>query len=373
MSVIVSQSAACCGGSTPTVTTNCVPAVSIQQLIDPTVTLAVDQISTTLWRSVKWYIVLTALSGSKIRTYEVYATHDIGTNPSFNVYAIQGDIISQVTDVQIIAGALTLNITNNEREPIIRFVTRIAVPIVKSALSGIIGIEVTGVTAGVLAGTTGIIDIVDYPSVRGVKWLVSITSTTTGKKRTSQVYATVNSGIVANQVNYGFIGDLTLNYVIDVDIIAGVNLRLKVQNNDAFDYRVDVTRIPIQTQLPPTCNIPSDISIWLPDAVVVPPGLTIAVDPNVTIPGHDAAKWLIGAVDQLSGDTMRFELMATRQGATTTFSSFGPIDFVEYGLIGSSFSLDMSTAVVGLNMVLYMTNNERFPVLVNLARIPVSI
>jgi hypothetical protein len=364
MSVIVAKPTSGGSSSTPT-TTNCLPAVSIQQLIPNGTTVPVDFVDVGSWRAVKWYVLVMNVGGTLIKAYEVYATHHNGSNPTFNVYAIQGSTIAQVANVTIVGSSLTLSITNTQGETLIAYVTRLGVPISKSAVNGLSGIEITQAHASVAPSTTVTVDSFLYASVRAAKWLVSVTDPS-GNKKVSQVYAMMKAGLVGNDVEYSMIGDEFLNYTIDA-VAVGFQLNLNLTNNDVVDYRVDVTRIPIITPLPPSCGLTAgDISIWLPDPVTIPAGSTVDVDSNVVIPGHDGAKWLVGIYEAIGNKVLAFELLANRHALTTT-------DFVEYGLLGDSLNITASVSISGLNMVLTITNNEPNAVTVNLARIPISI
>lgn len=362
MSVIVAKPTS--GGSSTTTVTNCLPAVSIQQVIPNGMTVPVDFIAAANYRAVKWYVLITNGGSTLIRSYEIFATHSNGITSDFNVYAIQGSPIAQVANVSLIAGNLTLSITNTQGETLYAYITRIAVPITKSVVSGLSGIEITEAHASISPATTVTVDSFFFASIRAAKWLVSVTNPT-GDKKVTQVFAMMKAGLVGNDVEYGTIGDMFLDFTINA-VASGFTLDLDVTNNDIVDYRVDVTRIPIITPLPPTCISSGDISIWLPDSVTVPAGATVDIDNNVTIPGHDAAKWFVSVFEQANGKEMAFELMANRHALTTT-------DFVEYSRVGDYLNTTSSVSIFGLNMVLTLTNNEPNPVIVNLARIPISI
>lgn len=364
MSTIVGKSASGGSGSTPVTVTSCLPAVSIQQIIPNGMTIPVDFIDTGSYRAVKWYVLLTNGSGTLIRAYEVYATHRNGINPDFNVYGIQGSIISQVTNVVISGSSLTLAVTNTQGETLYAYVTRIAIPITKSVVSGLTGIDITESHTSVAPSATVTVDSFLFPNIRAVKWLIAVTDPT-GNKQVVQAFGMMKAGLVGNEVEYAMIGDMFLDFDINA-VASGFELDLQVTNNDVVDYRVDITRIPIITPLPPKCVTDSDIAIWLPDPVTIPAGATVVIDGDVVLPGHNAAKWLVSVFEPITSEEMAFELMASRHMLTTT-------DFVEYSRVGDFLNTVSSVSISGLDMVLSLTNNEPNPVVVNLARVPISI
>lgn len=374
MSVIIAKSTYCCGGSPPS-SSYCIPAVSITKTIPPSSTLSVDGLNTTQWRAIKWHVIVTTLSGSKTKGYEIYATHRNGTDPHFNQYAIIGDrIFAQIPSVIISGGQLTLQITNNETEDIVVYITRLAVPIVQNVVEILPRIKITDITTVVSGGHTDTIDWLPSPETTASKWYITVTDNN-GKRSISQVFGLNMDGTpYVDSTTYGWTGDMSLKYTIGANMVnvLGFGLQLVFTNNDTVPYRVDVSRLPInvipEIDAPPTCdtNIGPSLSIWNPLPVLIPAGTTMIVDNTVNLPGHQGVKWLIGTLESNTNNSMAFEVPCTQTNLTTAHH-------VTYGFIGDYLNLNVTTTVVSSNIVLSITNNQLNSVLVNMARIPVSL
>ena len=78
-----------------------------------TATTNCDSISGTIYRTVKWAVSLTDITGAKYAAVEILANHD-GTDVVFNESSIFGDAIDYAIDVQISGGNILLKVTNNE-------------------------------------------------------------------------------------------------------------------------------------------------------------------------------------------------------------------------------------------------------------------
>ena len=92
--------------------------------VAPAATQIADAVAIATFRSVKWLVTLKDSVGVLFKFYEVIAIHD-GTTPKHSVYGLIGDTISVVTDVDILAGDIQLNITNNSANSIDISVMRI--------------------------------------------------------------------------------------------------------------------------------------------------------------------------------------------------------------------------------------------------------
>lgn len=374
MSVIVAKSTFCCGGIPPS-STYCIPAVSISKLVTSGTTLSIDGLNTSQWRAIKWHVIVTTLSASKTKGYEIYATHRNGNNPHFNQYAIIGDrIFAQTPNVIISGGQLTLQLTNNETEDVMVYVTRLAVPIIQNVVEILPRINITDITTVVSGGATDTIDWLLSPEMTASKWYITVTDGT-GKRSISQVFGLNMDGTPSvDSTRYGWTGDTSLKYNIDANLVnvLGFGLQLVFTNNDTVPYRVDISRLPIhvipEIEFPPTCNTNTapSLSIWNPLPVIIPAGSTMVVDNTVNLPGHQGVKWLIGTLENITNNSMAFEVACTQTNLTTSYN-------VTYGYIGDYIDLVVSTAIVGSSNVLSITNNQSNSITVNMARIPVSL
>lgn len=380
MSVIVAKAWSYYAEPTPTL---CLPAVPIQSLLAPSIQINADAITTDDWGSVKWLVVLALVDNTKIRSFEVHADHQYGINPSFTVYGILGDSFNHYINVQILSGQLTLQLTNNEATSAIAYITRVAVPLNLAAVSNLPGVVITQSHIGIAPFTSAIVDTFQCTGIHACKWILTITDSSDNKV-TSQVFAVINSASLGSWVEYAFIGHTTLVYRVIVDASIGA-IRLIVENDDISDLYVDVTRIPVQAVLPQSCPtidpelgilIPNEVTIgsgstsvvdiWVPNSVDIDAGSAIDVDTNITIPGHNAVKWLVYIRQPSTNTSGAFELMTSRNQLNVT-------DPIIYGIISTYFNITVTTSAVGLDMVLTIINNETSPLIINLIRIPVSL
>lgn len=92
--------------------------------VAPAATQVADSVAIATFRSVKWLVTLKDSVGGLFKFYEVIAIHN-DTIPKHSVYGLIGDTISVVNDVDISAGLIRLNITNNSANSIDISVMRI--------------------------------------------------------------------------------------------------------------------------------------------------------------------------------------------------------------------------------------------------------
>lgn len=364
MSVIVAKniSPSCTGAST----ISCIPAISLQTIILPSTSIIIDELSISDFASTKWYVVLTSINHSITIGFEIHATHTLGSLPSYNVYSIIGDYPNIDINVEINSNKLQLIITNNELVSLLSFSTRLALPFTKKALKGLSGINIANINSAIDIGLTSIIDEFQYSKTQACKWLVTI-STPNDNKVATQVFSIMNSSSLGINNEYGIIGDLSINYNLFVDTNLN-SIQLKLTNNYTTPLFINVTRIPIITKLPPSCNIPtSDISIWWnPTKITIPATTNTLIDTNITVPGHTACKWLIYIYDQLNNQSESLEFWCTRQQLNSTNDTI-------YSMLSHYFNIDLSITIIGLDLNLFLNNNETFPLDVYLIRIPVSL
>lgn len=91
-------------------------------------TVAADGIAIATYRSVKWLVTLTDSTAGLYKHYEVMAVHN-GTVPFHSVYGRVGDGIPVDTNVEILAGVLRLEITNNHPNDLLINAVRIVTTI----------------------------------------------------------------------------------------------------------------------------------------------------------------------------------------------------------------------------------------------------
>lgn len=367
MSVIIASAGACCGSTGTPIPTNtqCLPAISLQKLIISGTAGIVDSLSTVDWGSVKWLVVISNSDNTKIKSYELHGCHEFGLKPNFNIYAIMGDKIFHSLNTVINGSNLELQITNNEPLDIVVYITRIAVPLRQVAFQNLIGLNITGIHAAIAPGDSKVVDSFQYWGVHAVKWIVTATDPT-DNKITTQVFAVMQTGFIGNSVEYALIGQTTLQYTIECN--ASLNeVQLVINNNDTVNMFIDVTRIPIESKKPPLCDTPSsNLSIWVPGETIINANNSEIIDLGITVPGHNAVKWLVYIRQASTNKAGAFELAVTRHG----FITYEP---VLYSIISTYFDLDVNISIVNLNMMLNITNNETSPITINLIRVPVSL
>lgn len=365
MSVIVAKSAICCTGVAPPVTYSCYPAVTTQVVVPVGLTLTIDGASTAAFRTLKWFVVVVTASGTRLRTYELHATHRLGTNPAFVYYSILGDQIVHQPSIMTTGGVMNLQIENDDTEDLIVYVTRLSTPITGELINNLDLVEVGNTDSFVRAGASGTIDFVSIENTIAAKWSVTVTSPD-GSKTGVQIYSlTVDP---ADCTVYGLVGDSNPLIEFDVASVAGLGVELILTNNSTDDYKVDVTRIPVQLHNGvPYCGPSSrGLSLWIPGQTTLPAGALTVIDSQIDVPQHSGVKWLAGITDPISGNTMAFEIFLTHMNSDSSAE-------VTYAFIGDAFNVDVSSAIVNDQIVLSVQNNEPTNLIVNLLRIPVAL
>ena len=360
MSIIIARSTPNCstsGGSIPT-TTLCLPLVNAQKYIEPNSTVVVDTIQASQALAVKWYIVISTLSGSKDRAFEIIATDKSGTVESCT-YSILGDKMDVDVVVDYALGSYRLSCTSIETEGVIVYFVRSFVPpsAVSTTISNTVTVEHISKIADGL--TTTVIDAVRKERHQAVKWHVTIT-TANGKEYTSQLFALP---AVGNGNNYGYIGlenkQLKLGVVDDAQ-----NINLILTNQTTTDARVVLTRMPITPELPQQCDVHSDVLPWIPPQSAVPAFSSTAVDEQMPIPGHASVRWIV-VVRQATHKRV-FEVVANRDGLTGA-------NFVQYGMIGDRVAVDADVSLVGMSFVLTINNATADAATINIIRVPTAV
>jgi hypothetical protein len=84
------------------------------------------------------------------------------------------------------------------------------------------------------------VDVVVVTAHRSIKWVVSLTNPTTLEYRSYEILALVKGTTAVTHTIYAKIGD-NIQHNVDV-VVSGGNVNLSVQNNEANDIDVSVSR-----------------------------------------------------------------------------------------------------------------------------------
>lgn len=360
MSVIVSKSTICC---TTTVTSSCIPAKHIKQFVDSGDTITLDSFAFSFFKAVKWHIVISNLSTSKVRCYEMFTTHQNGTSPSYNLYGILGDQINHTVNLYVSGSDINFDVTNNEGETLLIYATRIDIPISTSVLNTLPTVTLAHSHSLISAGQTMGLDLINVPVMRAVKWFISVYNSA-GNKESFQVLALENSSTSGEFTAYSNIKVGNLDYTLTIAVDSGLGMQLQLQNNSVETYRADVTRLPIQLDTYDfDCQPANDI--FLPTSVSILPTGSDILDIFET-PLHSSTKWLIAASDPVSNKTRAFEICATYQPG-------GSANYVVYSYLGPYLNVSFDVMLSGTNLICTATNNESSAIVFNLIRLPVLI
>jgi hypothetical protein len=364
MSVIVAKNQARCSTGAPTVTLDCYPAISVQKLVPFTTTQVIDSASVLEYRAVKWLVTMITGTASRVRSFEVYATHQNGANPTNNKYAILGDSFAHNVFVSIVAGQLILNVANNDIEDIIVYATRIGIPLTSSTPIVTNTVQIGSINTAIRAGSTGVLDFIPALSDGAIatKWQVAMKASD-GSHTAFQVFVKALSGIQA--VQYGLIGNPAITSNVIITPITGYGFELSLQNTSLVDLTIDATRIPVYlSSSAANCAIPSNkVKLWAPRFIIVAPGTTKVAD-IASFSDVSAVKWLFSATDVTTLRTMGSEISSTLDSNTSA-------THVMYGLIGYYHNINIITNIISDKQTLEITNNQTNPIIVNLLRVPV--
>jgi hypothetical protein len=361
MSVIVAKSTVCCGTSAA-VTYDCFPAIAVQRIVPVASTLTIDGVSVIGFKAAQWLVVVSTVDGSRVRSYQIYATHRNGVTAAFGQRAILGDVISHTPNVVLLGGFLNLTVANTDSEDLIVYVTRMAIPVSNTQTNVLDVAQIGSSRSFIASGNTATLDFVTPAEMVAATWLITVTNAA-GDRSGSQVFGQIIDSVVAT--HYGLIGDMLLSYNIIITEVIGLGVELAIENTGLNDYRVNMTRIPVQVgEIVPYCGPTAGIDLWIPIAITIPPGNTVVVD-QATLPAHTGVKWLFVATEGTSFRTMAAEINATTPTPTTT-------NHVLWGIVADFLNLNVTTAVLAGDLVLSVTNNEANPVTINLLRVPAA-
>lgn len=360
MSVIVAKSAVCCGTGSTSTTVDCFPAIAIQRIVPVGSTLTIDGVGIGAFRAAQWLVVVSNGDASRVRSYQVYATHRNGINPTFGIRAVLGDSILHTPNVIVSGGLMSLTVANSDTEDLIVYVTRMGIPLFNSITNVLDVVDIGQSRALVRAGQTASLDIVSPSEMVAVTWIVSGVSST-GARFACQLYAQLINDVVVT--HYATTGNPALTHNVLITDVTGLGVELALQNTSSSDMRLSMVRIPVQIgSILPYCGKGSGIDLWIPGGVAIAPGTTATVD-TAALPAHAGVKWLFGAIEDTTNRTMCTEINATNPTPTTA-------TYVHFGIVGDFLLLDINTSVSGGNLLLTVKNNEANVVNVNLLRVP---
>lgn len=359
MSIIIAHSPSACsssGGSTST-TTSCLPIQTIQQSIPSGMSLPVDLITTVQALSVKWYVVITTVSGNKSRAFELSCTNVNGLAVD-TVYGILGDVMLATMSTSIVAGSYVLTCNNMESEEVIVYLSRLYVPPSQFVQIMTNAVNVEQIHTLVPAGSTTTIDTISTERHVGVKWIIT-TIDNIKRRSTSQIFSLTDSALCTQ---YGLLGTNK-----NIDFFIGLNTHnasLQMQNSTADALSVDVVRIPITPQLPTRCMSASEVAIWIPPHITILPGAQGVADTQISIPGHAGVKWIV--VITTGTRRQSFEIVADRFKLTSA-------SHVRYGIIGDRLNIETTVNITGMSFELLIDNYESSAITINTIRVPIAV
>lgn len=350
-------------------------------IVNAGATVVVDAIPVSDYRGTKWFVSVVNHHNGNVEMYEIFGVHQNGINPSHTLYSIQGNGVNHIQDVTIAGGNLQLEITNNEANEIIVYLTRVPLPRVNVptvplpanfAPMNVVQIHDTTVPAS----KTVTIDTVPFRFNKAEKWLLTLLDLTNGNIEAQEVYGI--HGLAQFTINeYAIVGLLGILATVDV-VATGTKVALRITNNETNDIavagsRVAVTLDNLMSAPPPTTScvenpcvpeIECDILLAFATSITINPGQTLVVD-QVNHVGYLQVKWLLAASHDSTNETSGFQV--------NMLTHYGNPDFVLYSQVGTLLNLSTDVVTVGLNINLQITNNEAFPVTIDIVREPVSV
>lgn len=96
----------------------------------------------------------------------------------------------------------------------------------------------------VLVTATETVDSASMTDFRAVKWLVSVSNPSLSRVQTLEVYATHRAGLLPTFNTYSFLGDLSVQFTVDVTNVGG-NLNLNITNTDTETLTIYSTRFAV--------------------------------------------------------------------------------------------------------------------------------
>jgi hypothetical protein len=350
-------------------------------IVNSSTTVIVDTIPVSDYRGAKWFVAVVNHHTNDVEMYEVYGIHQDGTLPFQTVYSSQGNGVSHLVDVTISGGNLQLEITNNEANEIVIYLTRVPVPRIASPTvpipSGFAPLDIVQIhDTTVPTGTTLIVDTVPFRYHKAEKWLLTLLDLTSGNIEAREIYS-VNGIAQFTITEYAIVGPMGINATIDI-VVTGTKVTLRVTNNEPNDIavvgsRIGVTIDHLTTVPPPTTNcapapcaqdVECNIYMAFTTGIIIDPATTVIVD-QVNHVGYHQVKWLLAASHDTTDETEGFQI--------NMLTHYGSPSFTMYSQVGASFDIDVDVVTSGLNINLEITNNEAFPIVVDLVREPVSV
>lgn len=357
MSVIVAKGVAqCC-----TTTTGCGPVVPVSSklvLIYPGQTEIVDVLDVSDFLGTKWLIDITAITTSNQHSmsYEAYATHSYGVNPSHITYSHLGHILPHTRAVSIVGTDMRLSITNTSGSDVY-LVGLTRIPIISSAYSSQIitgtinptSVPFTNISTTIAASTSNtVIDTLSFTKYLASKWIIKITDTVTNDALSVEVYGNEKETSITRNNVYSNLG--TLNQVRVKTQMTGNNFQLIVDNLRANPVDIRAVREPVildSSVLCCVCNC-SSINVIPVNDVTITPSSTITVD-TIAVASTASIKWLFVLRNPTTSKVQIFQVHATSEDGVT------PI-FNVYGLTGDIVLCNINVAISGGSYNLNITN-----------------
>lgn len=110
----------------PVVSPGGIPGTALSNIsVGPSATVTIDQVVGANTPSVKWMVTVIDTTNSKTVSYEINALNKFNSSISHNRFGVLGDNIDHTVNVQLSAGNINLNVTNNETTNIAVNVVRI--------------------------------------------------------------------------------------------------------------------------------------------------------------------------------------------------------------------------------------------------------
>lgn len=344
-------------------------------------TVVVDAIPVSDYRGVKWFVSVVNHHNGNVEMYEVFGVHQNGINPSHTMYSIQGNGVNHIQDVTIAGGNLQLEITNNEINEIIVYLTRVPLPRVNSPTvplpANFASMNVVQIHDTTIPASKSItIDTVPFRFNKAEKWLLTLLDLTNGNIEAREIYG-IHGLAQFTVTEYAIVG--ALGILANVDIVtSGTKVNLRVTNNESNDIAVAGSRIAVtldnlMSAPPPTTNcvvnpcvadVECDILLAFATGITINPGQTLVID-QINHVGYYQVKWLLSASHDATNETSGFQV--------NMLTHYGNPDFSLYSQIGTLLNLNTDVVTVGLNINLQITNNEAFPVTIDIVREPVSV
>ena len=185
-------------------------------------TVVVDAIPVSDYRGVKWFVSVVNHHNGNVEMYEVFGVHQNGINPSHTMYSIQGNGVNHIQDVTIAGGNLQLEITNNEINEIIVYLTRVPLPRVNSPTvplpANFASMNVVQIHDTTIPASKSItIDTVPFRFNKAEKWLLTLLDLTNGNIEAREIYG-IHGLAQFTVTEYAIVGALGILANVDISV-----------------------------------------------------------------------------------------------------------------------------------------------------------